>query len=727
MKSRAPAAGSKAHRWTGRLSSLVASVAAEAPTDNDVTSGLEARPARAGRLSAPFGEALFALGLIVLASGQVLLSLLPTLARDVPVEADDAYTYIVKAAEMDSCFLQNCAALSALRAELQEPTTDADLGWTRYREYHRAFVVYHPLHSAVLVGLHRFGFTWEQAYNAVAVAGAAFIAAAAGLWLRWLWGAETAGLSMLLLSVAIFPHQGLHYVVPTNLALGIGMLTWGAVARWRERFAWFLVPAALAMLAMHPAGLLYAAIAAILLLALCLPRPPRSVVLALATTGLVTIAWQALPYLVSRPDLVVRADPAPPGWSVWQGLFGNAREAAIIVRYWLRWHGGYVGASLLLSLGLIGILPSRRRALGATATLLVGVLLVSLAQTLPRYAGELFARIWVPVAIMLTACLARGLLLLCEAAVGRRKLPTSFEPVLGRGRRLRAALVVFALAGFLEQGDYFWRETSSMQTDTYAWWIRYMTDTQQLSFAADQPVALLALSAPSDLVVYDGEQAMHYFLSRGLLDRPAIYLPAMADTSLAHLAQNRAEARFAVVWSPLGNLGPNVRRGSLGMPPGSRLTLRSSRRPDSNPSLLLKNWNRDFQRLSIRVSGDSEAVREVDLAPLEARWVELSIDGQWCNLEIALDGGRAASVAVQGIRVSPGAKTVWPWNQGVSVDYAGPGSADRRRMVEFSPQELVPGYSGDVEVVGDGGDTVVIDLRPSRAARSPGSSAGTDL
>jgi hypothetical protein len=48
------------------------------------------------------GQLMFALGLLIYLCAQVGLVLLPALNRSVPVEADDAYVYVLKAVEMQS-------------------------------------------------------------------------------------------------------------------------------------------------------------------------------------------------------------------------------------------------------------------------------------------------------------------------------------------------------------------------------------------------------------------------------------------------------------------------------------------------------------------------------------------------------------------------------------------------------------------------------------------------
>ena len=84
---------------------------------------------------------LFILGVLLFIFVQLMMVVLPIRNRTAPVESDDAYTYIVKAAQMQGCFLQNCPALNDLRQQRTAPTEKPNMTWIRYREYVRAFSI----------------------------------------------------------------------------------------------------------------------------------------------------------------------------------------------------------------------------------------------------------------------------------------------------------------------------------------------------------------------------------------------------------------------------------------------------------------------------------------------------------------------------------------------------------------------------------------------------------
>src|SRR6476660_7743940 len=95
--------------------------------------------------------ALFTAGFLLYFTVNVGLVLVRVYKRTLPIHADDSYNYILKAVEMATCFRQDCPALEDLRSQVAEPSSDPEVSLRHWREYTRALVVYHPLHSALVV------------------------------------------------------------------------------------------------------------------------------------------------------------------------------------------------------------------------------------------------------------------------------------------------------------------------------------------------------------------------------------------------------------------------------------------------------------------------------------------------------------------------------------------------------------------------------------------------
>jgi hypothetical protein len=113
------------------------------------------------------GNVVFTGGLAIYLATMVLWVGIPYLERSLPIEADDGYTYIMKAVQMKYCLFSECPALSELRLQLQEPTENYDKAMARYREHVRALILVYPLHAGILASFETLGLTWEQSYGFV--------------------------------------------------------------------------------------------------------------------------------------------------------------------------------------------------------------------------------------------------------------------------------------------------------------------------------------------------------------------------------------------------------------------------------------------------------------------------------------------------------------------------------------------------------------------------------
>lgn len=150
--------------------------------------------------------------------------------RRLPIEPDDAYSYILTAPQWLEC-REGCRALDDLRTQVATTgDTASPAFWTRARQHNRLFVQYHPGHTALLLVLNRVaGVPWERAYNLVWVAGAVGVAIAMALWLWRLVGAGGAGIALLILAAGHFQEQGLDAIAPSTMSMGLAMLAWAVV------------------------------------------------------------------------------------------------------------------------------------------------------------------------------------------------------------------------------------------------------------------------------------------------------------------------------------------------------------------------------------------------------------------------------------------------------------------------------------------------------------------
>ena len=134
--------------------------------------------------------------------------------REIPWEPDDHYHYISKASNLLNCLVEKCSALDDIYAQtkpisVENPLLNVYVNSMRNREKHRLLLAYHPLYSALLVGLRISGLTFENGQVLVDVLGAIVFGIGFGLFSNRLFGRGPAALSLLALSVLLLPSCNL--------------------------------------------------------------------------------------------------------------------------------------------------------------------------------------------------------------------------------------------------------------------------------------------------------------------------------------------------------------------------------------------------------------------------------------------------------------------------------------------------------------------------------------
>jgi len=666
------------------------------------------------------GRIVFLLGLLIYLTVQLRLVLIPILNRSVPVEADDAYTYIIKASEMESCFLQDCPALVDLREQLTAPTSKEQTTWLRYREYSRAFVVYHPLHSLLMVGLHKTGLTWEAAYNVITVSGVIFIGLAIGYLLYVLWGPLVAGIALAGLSINLFPGQGLHYIVPSNLSLGIAIFTWAAIIHKKDGARWIMVAGILAMITIHTTGRLYALIALALFWILTgwrKPwRMPRQSVIA-AGLGLFLVALSfGLPLIISRPELIVRPDPTPPDWQPRQGLLNNITTAVAIVISWCVSLGGLWIAGLLVVAGLYFTPRPRLKPVLVLFILLGAVTIATLFYVLPRYPAEAFGRIWVAFAILLMGLIAQAfagwvsVLSGWLTAVIQHGMPPLFRPkwVLSIQSWTLVGLVVLG-AAFLRAA--FVDVTSGARVMSLT--AEIMTEKQNTSLDPAQP--RLLLSKGCGRVLYMDEVPMHFYFTRGALECGAVYYPGVEKTADKKLwLSNKKDIRYVVAWNPRVASGRITGGSNLALAPGDQLAIYGlAARPLNSLSIYVENPGPEVT-LRAKATGPSlpDATDIQWQVPAQSStWLQITDQGTFTVTDFTLTmPATSAPIRINGLRLDPSSKLNWAWDKGVSLVYKPANPSAKPTTITFDSNALAPKLGRPLHILADNGDTVLAEF-----------------
>ena len=593
-------------------------------------------------------------------------------------EPDDAYTYILKSTQLaDGCALQDCPALNSLRAQLQTKSAGENAEWQRYRFSGRVFLVYHPLYSVLLLTLNEAGFSWESGFMVLSFLGVVVIAAGLSFFLLALCGPAATAVALVLLTFSIFPGQGLTYIVPSNIALGIAFFALGFALRGHR---WALAVASLLMLLMHPIGKVYSCLALVMALIVNRDfRPGLGGLLPYAVAAALIGASAAVPWLIDQPVLRVEPEPFPADFTVLGGLTANVWKAMKVVA------SGYGRAPVLgIPLALIVYLlawrgykhapESIRRRLLIVGLILAGMCGALLLHVLPRYPAEAFLRGWIALAAVIAG--AAGL-----AIVGPDGIPNRSSLASVRHWREPAVLCMGFLGAFVISGGIVLAQQALKIRDRH--------------YQAFEPDQVRLLAERCGTAVHAGETSALFYLSHGGNACPSVYLPAFAGESggTAHL--RGLPAPFMLVapkpgpWEiAIQDRQPVEITIKDGAPQKLHLLF-----PPLSPQPVL--------RISVMSAG-SEQVDEA--APGEGDrtlTIDLPSGSEIKTVTIAVTSRFAAS-HLQGMRLDDDAQD-WPWNRSVTL-------RSNRRLYAFSASDLTSGLFSSMDVLDSRGSTLLAKL-----------------
>lgn len=497
---------------------------------------------------------IFCTGLVLWLVVQSALVGIPLWSRTLPPEVDDAYTYMIKSVQMESCFLQDCPSLEDLRPQLSMPSSDPQIAWQRYRAYSGSFLVYHPLYSVILLGLKKLGFSWEIAYKVIGSLGPLFFGLVFAYWLHTLWGIAPAGIALGLLAFQVFPGQGLHYVVPSNLALGVAVFVWARIIARCGDSPWSMVIGTVALVAMHPIGRIYAGMAASLAMVMVgIPRARKAWLPFLATGMVVGIAF-LLSAVVQRPELSITPEPYS-SFSVLAILYYSVKNVAHAIDSWLAPLGSIAIIGGLISVGYLTAELNRQKVLAKTTFIIASFLLLSLLYVLPHAPAELFLRLWIPFAVLLTGAMGQAIWYALEQtgrllSIGwmNPSEPSNIQVGLWKlsphAWAIVPLIVLMVLVGFSFQ-------VVGHGVDAVRSMITFSRDRHSMLLDPEQPAILLSRARPGDRVLYIHDILMLFYFTHGAMQVGAVYYPGIAGTPEENQWIQRSDLRFAVVWNPV--------------------------------------------------------------------------------------------------------------------------------------------------------------------------------
>jgi hypothetical protein len=666
---------------------------------------------------------VFVLGALLFAFSSFWLVFSPTSQRAVPFEADDAYTLIQQSPQMETCFLQDCPALNDLRPQLQTPSSNAVVAAARAREYKSTFLIWHPLYSLILSGIHDLGLSWEASFNSVLFVGSILLSVGLAIFLRLIFGEGPAGVALMFLSIHVFQGPGFNIMLPKTMALVLAMLLWAGMIKWPLINPWVFPAIGLALVSLHPMGQIYLLLSIGVYVLLSFLRE-RKVSLAslpqLALAVVIAALPLILPHFVERPELSsLAAGQVAEQVGFAQGAGLNAATALTVLHDWAATFWPFSGGMLIVApvfiLAMSGWygyaqLDARRRLLVLVwGAAFVAASIAGLGYFLSGFPAYLFENQWPLIAALIYGLLGSAGLTGLEgkADLIRDARKGNFSK-LDKAAALRAGLIVFAAVASLAQFVAY-------HARNYSYTLEYRETKGQLLFSPGQPEMLLEMSRPGEDVLYTREILMHHFFTHGLLDRGAVYFPALREPGAAdqYIAEN-PNLKYLVAWNPLETLQHDfwpwqdersiVHQGALLIAPGKVVSVISQGEIDLS-SLQLLVRSTDAVTLHVRTQEQIEFSLPVEANT--AAWLEIPGSQSLLTSGFTMEVAGPSGLELAGLRLSEDQSLNWPWDQGISFEFDyelddfGPISA------AFVSRDLFPGEAASIEILDDNGSSVV--------------------
>ncbi len=663
---------------------------------------------------------LFICTAIVFISIRLSTFIIPLSARNfLPIEQDDAYFYLLRAAQLERDFFQQSLALKDLRYEFSM-SSPANSPHKRYQQLRIAmshFFIYTPLHSAIIVIFHKSGISWISSYNCAQIFGIIFITTGLITLLYSLF-ATRAWLPLLWLSVYIFPGHGIYYPVASNYAAGLTAWTLGLAIIYPARRN-ILLAIILPMLPlMHSIGIAYVAL--ILFWFFFTINRSFQAKLQLLAYGCTYIAFYLImPHIVHTPCLTMPNYPLPEEWMDWSGIIINLKA---ILHQFKETAECFGGIFLMLTIlpafaffGLKSLQPERLRDWSTLMAGIVGLEIVSIGHIAVYYPAEAFSRFAVILTPLFSGLIGAGAVQQLESfsidqPEGKPHKTWSTSDIINNcphGTILRFCLVVaiciFTFCHFRRGiGITLSRMRKSIIRSNF-------------QFNAEQPVQLLTHTNEKDLIMYSNLMAEWFYLIHGADRRGAWLVHPLFDGKPK--LSNRM-VRFGVSFNPMVKLFAKNKlyRGSgflltaeyelkFKLPANSRNNTKYELRiqcasPESTLLVRCKNSNSPLKPKNTTSPNRNGEITE--------KWLTFALVG---DNEFKISAVRGAPCKITGLRFDRNGNLRWPWKDNVTftVVHKTRGVIGTVNFAHFSPFKG-KGFTVD-RVISDCGVGVLMSLR----------------
>lgn len=642
--------------------------------------------------SGRFGLAIFAMGLGWWLAVHSWVAVGPNLLRPTLEEPDDTYSYLCKA-QTFSLWTKKPAAMRDLDLQTSRPTNDAKVSYQQWYVFGRTLYVYHPVYSMLAQSLMRLGVSPENSFCMLSLFGTILIGVGLGWLLKLTFGSGPAGLALTILGLIIFPGQGLHYLVPSNITLGFAIIVWTRLLATEGAAPWTMIVGTILCVAGHPVGCLYAGVAVFLATWMLLRSgrlfpPSFGIWGSLAFTSVLVVAAFQGHRMLGLERLAPLTD-----MTYAQGVAENLIAAwASVTRLIGSFH--WVLFMAFAIMGMVSLAPTRRKIALRAGTLSLGLAGISLLHVLPHYPAEFFHRVWPVSAALLAGLVAQGIFGVMTELKRIKNESWAVNPLrLGLSVVVAGLMIDGAVWGFRETRRIFNHKAQKNNCALDVSQVRYIQEHLR----------------PNEKVLYTNMTVLCYYLTHGANDLGAAYYAPREKTSLA-TDEEFANVRFATIVNPFHETTNRLPGPGLLLDRYDTVQLRLPPSVATSPLILrLKNTSRHASHVTVRSESDAEPLARLELPGYGEKDLEVPVKNRGSELLIASAGGTGATLS--GLRIE-NSETHWPWGQGVEFVTRLKRDSWKVETYHFDLTESLPPSLRDrqLKVVDDQGTNVLVEL-----------------
>lgn len=175
------------------------------------------------------------------------------------VSADDHYSWLIKAPQMQLCPKGDCVFNQSIRSQVDtKPDFSFELNNIRWREAHCLLDVYTPLYTFLLIWTHNaVGGTWEYAYHVVSLIGESVVGIGLITFALAFFGWQAGAVLLLFLNLSPFALQSWFAPSPSIFTAGLFFGFMAIVAALKKRASLLLPVFFFVLLFMHPVGKIF--------------------------------------------------------------------------------------------------------------------------------------------------------------------------------------------------------------------------------------------------------------------------------------------------------------------------------------------------------------------------------------------------------------------------------------------------------------------------------------